>query len=449
MADFKIKKGYEIPISGDAPETLTTAKHPAFVGVCPIEFPGLKPRLDVTVDDEVEIGSPLFHDKRNERVRFLSPAAGRVSAINYGPRRVIEEIIITTAENEQAVAFDKLGPTEIAATARETLIEHLQKGGVWPYLRRRPYVKIAHQDEEPKAIFVNCMDTAPLANNPDFSLRGQGEAFRAGIEALKVLSEKVYVATSMSPADTFQGLEGVDVHRFSGTHPAGLVGTHITKLNPINKGEVVWFVNARDLVMIGRFLLDGRYPTKRVVAIAGPAAGARGYHETRTGVRIGDLAGKPGTEGEARHLSGNVLSGTKKAPESFLGFYDDLITVLPEGGHQEFIGWMSPGLNKPSFSRTYLTGLLGMKKKLPLDTSVRGGRRAIIMSGFWERVTALDVYPEQLAKACVAQDIDQMEQLGILECDPEDFALCTYVDPSKTEVSKIIAEGLELMEKEG
>jgi len=449
MTDFKIKKGYEVPIEGAAPETLTQLPHPAFVGVCPVEFPDLKPRLDVKVDDVVKIGSPLFHDKRAESVRFLSPAAGRVTAINYGARRRIEEIIIATDEKEDAVTFTARTASEISALDRGALIEALQEGGVWPYLRRRPFNKIAGADESPKAIFVNCMDTSPLANNPDFSLKGAKAHFEAGITAMRLLCDKVYVSTSTSPADSFQGIQGVSVNTFSGSHPAGLTGTHINKLDPINKGEVVWHIHARDLVMIGSFLTEGRYPTERIVAVAGPAAEKRGYYKARQGVRIEDLVGKPGSKDETRCISGNVLSGQKKKREGFLGFYDDLVTVVPEGGQQEFIGWMLPGLNKPSFTRTFLSSLLARGKKFPMDTAVNGGRRAIIMSGMWEQVTALDVFPEHLAKACLAQDIDAMEQLGILECDPEDFALCTYIDPSKTEVSKIIADGLELIEKEG
>ncbi|MDJ0839749.1 MAG: Na(+)-translocating NADH-quinone reductase subunit A [Acidobacteriota bacterium] len=447
MADFRIKKGYDVPILGEANKETSDMAYPSFVGVCPVEFPGLKPRLDVKVNDEVKIGSPLFHDKKDETVRFLSPAGGRVTAINYGPRRVIEEIIIATDEREEHESFPKHAAAEIAGMDRDTLIDELRAGGVWPCIRRRPFNKIAGRDDNPKAIFVNCMDTAPLAGDPNFSLKEDNEAFKAGVAALSVLCGVVHVCTAKGADDSFSGSSGTK-HSFSGKHPAGLTGTHIGHVSPINKGEVVWHVTARDAVLIGSLLLDGKYPTKRVVAVAGPSVNKPAYIRARMGARISDLTGGNVAEGEQRYISGNILSGAVRASEGFLGFYDDLVTVLPEGREQRFIGWMMPGFNLPSYTRTYFSGLFG-GKRFKMNTNINGGHRAIIQSGLWERVVALDVFPEHLTKACMAGDIEAMEQLGILECEPEDFALCTYIDPSKTEVSQIIAEGLEMIEKDG
>lgn len=422
--------------------------NPAFVGVCPVAFPGLKPRLDVSVDAEVKVGTRLFHDKKDPDVRFLSPAAGRVTAINYGPRRVIEEIIIATNGSNDSESFAKHDLAGIASMNRETLVAELREGGVWPFIRRRPFNKIASNEETPKSIFVNCMDTAPLANDPNFSIKDKQEAFKAGVAAMRVLCDQVHLCMAPNAANQFKSIDGVSSHTFEGKHPAGLTGTHISQVSPINKGEVVWTVNARDVVLVGDLLLNGTYPTERIVAVAGPGASEPRYWRTRLGVRINDLVGDKTADGEQRFISGNVLSGQQKNAQGFLGFYDDLITVIPEGREQHFIGWMMPGMDRPSYTRNYLSGIFG-GKGFKMNTNLNGGRRTIIQSGIWDRVTSLDVFPEFLVKACLAEDIDAMERLGILECDPEDFALCTYICPSKTEVSQIIAEGLELMEREG
>ena len=447
MADFRIKKGYDVPILGEASKETSEMTHPSFVGVCPVEFPGLKPRLDVKVNDEVKIGTSLFHDKKDEDVRFLSPAAGRVTAINYGPRRVIEEIIIATGSSETHESFPKHTAADIAGMSKDSMVAELRAGGVWPSIRRRPFNKIAKPDDNPKAIFVNCMDTAPLATDPNYALKDDSDAFKAGVAALGVLCGTVEVCSAAGANDSFGGSSG-SMHTFSGKHPAGLTGTHVTHVSPINKGDVVWAVSARDAVRIGSLLLEGQYPTKRVVAVAGPGVSKPGYVKARMGARISDLTGSKVADGEQRYISGNVLSGATRSAEGFLGYYDDLVTVLPEGREQRFVGWMMPGFNIPSFTRVFVSGLFG-SKRFKMNTNINGGLRAIIQSGMWERVVALDIFPEHLTKACMAGDIEAMENLGILECDPEDFALCTYIDPSKTEVSRIIAEGLELIEKDG
>lgn len=447
MAEFKITKGYDVPIAGQAKEELTDATPAPFLGVCPSEFPGLKPKLSVALNDAVKVGSPLFYDKRDPELQFLSPAGGRVTAINYGPRRVIEEIVISRDATEQYESFPAFTSAQIAALDRGSLISHLRKGGVWPYLRSRPFDRLADATQTPKAIFVNCMETAPLGNNPSFSLRDKGEAFAAGLAAMKVLCPQVHVCTAPGASNVFAAT-GAQAHTFSGPHPAGLVSTHISRVAPLNKGEQVWYIHARDLVMVGTLLLSGRYPTERVVAIAGPGAAKSGYVRGRIGTKLNHWVQGRTANGEQRLITGNVLHGRACSEGSYLGFYDDLITILPEGREQHFLGWLSPGFDVPSFTRNFVSGFLG-GKQYAMNTNRNGGHRAIIQSGMWEEVVALDIYPEYLVKAALAEDIDAMERLGIYECAPEDFALCTYVCPSKTEVCEIIAKGLELVEKEG
>lgn len=449
MADFKIKKGYTVPIKGEAPlETHDVAK-PPFVGLCPIEFKGVKPKLLVKVNDEVKIGTPLFFDKRNPEMKFVSPGGGRVTAINYGPKRVIEEIVIATDEKEAAEEFAKHGKDAIGKLSRDKVKELLFAGGLWPFIRTRPFDAHPTIDENPKSLFINCMNTAPVASDPNYALKNEGTAFEAGVEAMKRLSDQVHVVTrAENPAAAFKAVQGVNHHSFSGKHPAGLVGTHINHIDPINKGESVWYINAEDVVLVGKFLLEGRYPTERIVAVTGPGATKPGYYRARLGAKVGDIVGSGQDSGEMRYINGNVLNGLAKPADTFLSMHATTISIIPEGKTQHFLGWMAPGFSLPSFTRAYISGLMP-GKKFEMDTNLNGGHRAIIQSGQWEQVVALDVQPEFLVKATIAQDIDRMEQLGILECAPEDFALCTYICPSKTDVSGIIAEGLDLMEKEG
>lgn len=447
MTDYKIKEGYTVPITGEARKEIENLAHPPFVGVCPVEFAGLKPKLAVKVDDEVKVGTPLFFDKKAPEVQFLSPATGRVTAINYGPRRVIEEIIIATSDQDEFEDFGKMAAGAIAKTNRDDMIARLTKGGLWPLIRQRPYNKIADTAAQPKAVFINCMDTAPLAADPCFSLKDKGEVFKAGVAAMKALCDTVHVSMRAGGDNSaFTGAEGANTHTFSGKHPAGLTGTHISKISPINKGECVWHLHARDVVLIGASLLSGHYPTERVICVAGPSATKAQYYRGRLGMKIKDIVGGNVADGEQRYVSGNVLCGAAKSEDGFLGFYHDLVTILPEGREQHFLGWLHPVGVAPSYGRSYLAGFFS--KLFNMNTNMNGGHRAIIQSGLWEEVVALDLHPEFLVKASMAEDIDAMERLGILECDPEDFALCTYICPSKTDVSRIIADALELMEKE-
>lgn len=448
MTHFNIKQGYRVPITGEARLEVVDGPKTPFIGVSPVEFAGLKPKLAVKVDDEVKVGSLLFFAKKQTDLKFLSPASGRVTAINYGPRRVIESVVIATSNKDEYESFTAYKKDKISGIGRDKLISELMAGGMWPYIRQRPFSKIADPEASPKAIFVNAMGTAPLANDPNFSLKDSGDAFAAGVEALKVLCNKVHVCTRPDQtAPIFKEPSGVEHHTFAGKHPAGLTGTHVSRVDPINKGDAVWYLSAADAVMIGSFLLEGRYPTERIVAVAGPGVANPRYVRTRSGAKIKDLVSGNLNEGEQRFVSGDVLSGSKKDEDHFLGFYDSLLSVLPEGRDPHFLGWMRPGHDIPSYSRVYISGFLG--KLFNMNTNLNGGHRAIIQSGTWEKVVALDVFPEHLVKVTLVQDVEAMERLGILECDPEDFALATYLCPSKTEVSKIIAEGLDLMEKDG
>jgi Na+-transporting NADH:ubiquinone oxidoreductase subunit A len=448
MTDFKITKGYDVPIKGVAAKEISELPKPSVVGLCPNEFYGMKPKLAVKEGDTVKVGTPLFFNKKQPEVLFVSPASGTVSKVKYGPRRVIEEVVVDANGKDEYESFEIYDLAKIEMASRDAMVDHLCKTGLWPLIRRRPFTKIANVAETPKSIFVNCMDTAPLACDPNFAYEGKEAAFEVGIAALKRLSDKVHVVTSQGPSSTFTKPKGVTYHTFTGKHPTGLVGTHIGKIDPINKGDVVWFLNAQDVIVMGSTLMSGKYETSRVVAVAGPGASKPQYYRTHLGVKVKDLLKGGVVSGELRFISGNVLYGTQKAEDTFHGYYDNLLTVIPEGREQYMLGWALPSFNKQSFTRVLPTGFMS-GKTFDMTTNLNGGRRAIIVSGEWDKVVALDVEPEFLIKATMANDLDAMEQLGLLEVDPEDFALCTYICPSKTEISQVIADGLELMEKEG
>ncbi len=448
MQTYRIKGGYDVPLQGQAEQRLDDGPRPRTVGLCPVRYHGIQPRLDVTVGQSVKIGSPLFHDKKNPRLRFCSPASGKIAEIKMGPRRTIEEIQITCSgvEFEQ---FDYFRTHEISNLRRETLIDLLLSAGVWPFIRQRPFGTIPPPGRSPSALFINCMDTAPLAPDAAFVLQGKEEEFKAGVEACRVLSPNgVHLVVDGTRTDAFFARsEGIQKHAFIGKHPAGLVGTHIHAIDPLgNHTKSHWFLNARDVVALGAFLLIGQFPTDRVVTITGPAAPDRRSVRTQIGVRLSELsAGEIAPD--ARIISGNVLSGTRKEADGFLDFYDDQVTVLAEGTERNFIAWLLPGFGRWSITRAFASAFFP-GKRYRMHTNTNGEPRAFVQTGLYEDLVALDVLPDFLAKAILAGDVELMEQLGILECDPEDFALCSYVCPSKIEFTEIIQSGLELMEAE-
>ena len=448
MKTYKVSRGYDIPIQGEPEQRIDEGFRPKTVGVCPNRFHGIKPRLDVAVGDSVKVGSTLFHDKTNPEIRFASPAAGKIAEIKLGPRRVIEEIQISSSgvEFEQ---FENFRTHEIGGQDRGKLIDLLLKAGVWPFIRQRPFSRIATPTDTPSSLFINCMDTAPLASDPAFVLQGKEEEFKAGVEACKVLSPNgVHLVVDGNAQNSFfQNVEGVEKHAFTGKHPAGLVGTHIHEIDPLGPHtKVVWYLNARDVVALGSFLLIGQYPTDRVVAITGTGAKKRRLVRTQLGVRLSELL-EGETEDDVRFVSGNVLTGAQKNADGFLDFYDDQVTVIPEGREQYFMGWLVPGLWRWTYHRAYASALLP-GKKFAMHTNTNGEERAFVKTGDYEKVVAIDVLPDFLCKAILANDIDLMEQLGILECDVEDFALCSYISISKIEFTEIIKKGLDMMEAE-
>jgi len=443
----KIKKGLDIRIKGEADKLLVPEVESTTYGVKPVDFPGLIPKLNVKPGDKVSAGTPLFHDKIRPEILFTSPVSGRVLSIIRGDRRKLLEIVIEN-DGEEFVDFGKADPSGLS---REKIKETLLSSGLWPAVRQRPYHIVANPADVPKAIFISGFDTAPLAPDYNFIMDNSSVSlFRSGISALKKLTDGKINLVLNGKGDSSELLKKaaeVDISYISGPHPAGNVGVHIHHLDPINKGDIVWIVNLQDVIAIGRLFEEGIYKHERIIALAGSEILHPQYYKIRSGASISSLVKENVKTGHLRYISGNVFTGTRIEPDGYLGYYDSQVTMIPEGDYYEFFGWMMPGINKFSFSKTFASTLIP-KKSYKMDTNLHGGERAFVMTGQYEKVVPMDIYPMQLLKAILAEDIDMMENLGIYEIAEEDFALCEFICPSKIEIQSIVRKGLDLMIRE-
>ena len=446
---IKIKKGLDIKMNGQAEKIYVKAPRAKTYAIKPGDWHGLTPKIIPNLCDEVKVGTPIFYDKYHPEVKFCSPVSGILSTINRGERRRIIEVVVEDDGKDTAETFLKGDP---ASMKREQIVENLLNSGLWPTIRQRPYTTIAKTDGKPKSIFISAFNTSPLAPDLEFLLKDSEEDFQWGINALKQLTEgKVHLNLDgrYPSIRTLSDIKGVEINRFKGPHPAGNVGIQISKLDPINKGDVVWVVQPTDVVTIGRLFKTGLYDPSVVVALTGARVEKPQYYKTIRGTAIAPLLEKQLKEGDNRVISGNVLNGLSIDAESgYLGFLDSQITVIPEGNYYELFGWMMPGFKKLSVSRSFASTWLTPNRKFDLDTNFHGGQRAFVMTGEYEKVVPMDIYPMQLLKSILVNDIDKMEQLGIYELDEEDLALCEFVCTSKTPVTKILRDGLKAMRKE-
>ncbi len=446
---YKIRKGLNIPIKGEAEKVFTRAEQAEAYAVKPIDFPNITPKLSVKEGDRIKAGSPIFFDKYHPEIVFTSPVSGEVHLIKRGEQRRILEIIITPDMEQE---YEDFGTADPKSLSRDEVVEKILKSGLWPTLKQRPYSIVANPKDTPKAIHISTFDTAPLAPDIDFSVKDEFEAFQTGIDALSKLTNGIIhlnVNADYPPSNVICKAKGVQINKFSGPHPAGNVGVQIHHIDPINKGDIVWVVNPLDIIIIGRLFIKGIYDATKVIALAGSEVLKPRYFIVKTGASIknivkDNLAQSPD---KLRFISGNVLTGNKISENGFLGFYDNMITVIPEGNHYEFMGWANPGFGKFSMSHSFFSWLAPWKK-YKVHTNFNGGERAYVITGQYEKVLPMDIFPVHLIKAILAKDIDKMENLGIYEVAEEDFALCEYVCTSKTEVQSIIREGIDLMIKE-
>lgn len=444
---IRLRKGLNIKLAGKAEKILLPEIAVTRYGVRFADFPGLVARLEVQEGDRVMAGSVLFHDKAAPEVKYVSPVCGVVKEIIRGEKRVLTEVVIEQ-EGTERIDFGQADPLSLT---REAVTEKLLKSGLWPVLRQRPYHIVAKPGVVPRDIFISAFDTAPLAPDLDFAMANvHGGHMQSGINALTRLTDgKVHISHDAegSRVAEIKNLRNVEFHRFNGPHPAGNVGVQIHHIAPVSKGEVVWTLDIQDVLAIGRLFDTGFHDREKIIALAGPGAVHRKYHRIRPGASVsGILRGNTG-EGNLRVISGNVLTGKKISPDGSFGFYDNMVTVIPEGDYHEFFGWATPGLKKFSYWRTFFSRLIPARE-YRLDTNLHGGNRAFVITGHYENVLPMDIYPVHLIKAIMAGDIEMMENLGIYEVAEEDFALCEYIDPSKTEIQELIRSGINLMIKE-
>jgi len=442
---FSIRKGLDIKLLGEAEKTIKEI--PTKVcAIKPPDFHGVFPKLLVKEGDEVKAGTPLFYNKYKENILFTSPVSGKVREVRRGAKRVLLEVSVDAAPDQEFVDFGVADPNSLDKAA---IIEKMLKSGVWPFIRQRPYSIIANPDDDPKAIMIPAFDSAPLAPDFDLIVEGQEADFQAGVDALKKLTGgKVYLNISdKQSSQVFNNAKGVEINTFSGPHPAGNVSTQISRISPLNRGEVVWYLRPQEVLSIGRLFTQGKLDPSRVIALTGSEIERPVYYKTILGASISGMTDGNVRDGKLRYISGNALTGTKIEKTGFVGFYDSQITVIPEGDHSEFLGWAMPRINKFSFYYTFLSWMMP-RKKYRLDTNYNGGERAFILTGKFEQVFPLDIYPMQLVKSIMIEDIDQMENLGIYEVDEEDFALCEFISTSKINLQKTVREGIDLMIKE-
>lgn len=446
--DIRIKKGLDIKLNGEAEKTVEQAIISNYSTIRPEDFHGVTPKLVAKEGTLVKAGSTLFFDKSQETVKFSSPVSGKVVEVLRGPKRRIDAIKI---EADKTQTFEDFGKFDIDASKPEEIKAHLLASGCWPFVKQRPYDVIANPEKSPKAIFISGYASAPLAADLDFTLQGKESELQAAVSALGKLTEgKVHVSVGKNGNSPLAGLNGVILHKVSGPHPSGNVGTQINKIDPVNKGEVVWTVSPHDLVIIGELLLTGKFNAERIVALVGSSVEKPRYFKTIAGSEIATIVYDKGVskDGNDRIISGNVLSGKQIQTDGNLDYYSNVVSIIPEGDDYELFGWTKPVFNKVSTSRALTFSWLNPNKKYDLNTNTNGEHRAFVTTGTYEKVFPLDIFPMQILKACMYQDLDEMEALGMYEVAPEDFALTEFVCVSKQPHQKIIRQGLDLMLKE-
>ena len=443
--DIRIRKGLDISLLGSAEKQTKELPLASLYCLKPSDFHLVIPKLVAREGAVVKAGDTIFYDKRDERVLFPSPVSGTITEIVRGERRKILEIRITP-DNVQS--FQDFGKKNVVDLSAEQIKAHLLQSGCWPFIKQRPYDVIANPDGQPKAIFVSACKTNPLAPDYDYVLKGKEQALQTALTALsKLTTGKVHVSvfkdSSLSP---FRNLKDIEIHNVSGPHPAGNVSTQIAHISPINKGEVVWVVTPQDLVVIGELFLTGKLNLTRTVALTGSQVENPHYVTAIAGAQISGVVGAQVKDAtNTRIISGDVLTGHKVDEKGFLGYYDDQITAIPEGNDYDLFGWAKPISNKISLTRALTFSWLNPKKKYNLNTNTNGEHRAFVVTGMYEEVFPLDIYPMQLLKACLYKDLDELENLGAYEVAPEDFALTEFVCVSKQPHQQIIRNGLDLM----
>ncbi len=443
---IKIKQGLDLPITGAPEQAIKSAPAIKSVAVIGQDYVGMKPTMAVKEGDRVKLGQLIFSDKKTEGVKFTAPGAGVVSAINRGERRVLQSVVIEL-DGDDAVEFETFNADQLGALSREKVQEILTESGQWVALRTRPFSRVPQPGTVPSSIFVTAIDTNPLAADPSLIIAEQADAFSQGLTLLSRLTDGA-VHLCKATGASIPSADGITVHEFDGGHPAGNAGTHIHFIDPVSQQKTVWTIGYQDVIAFGKLFTTGRIYTDRVVAVGGPKAKGGALVRTRLGASVAETTAGMVQDGVNRLISGSVWNGrTAGGAFDYLGRYANQVSVLEEGTEREFMGWVVPGANKFSVLNIF-TSFLSAGKKFDFTTTTNGSERAMVPVGQFEELMPMDILPTQLLRALVTGDIVLAMQLGCLELDEEDLALCTFACPGKYEYGPILRDNLARIEKE-
>ena len=444
---IKLRKGLDINLKGKAAKQKFSVKAAAQYALVPDDFVGMTPKVVVREGDKVKAGDALFVNKKQTDVKFASPVSGVVQAVVRGDRRKVLRVVVEADKDQQYVDF---GQKQVASLDGDAVVKALLEAGLFGYINQLPYAVSTTPDQKPRAVFVSALRDMPLAGDFEYELQGNEEDFQTGLTALSKVAPVYLGVGALQTSKALTGAKDVEVNVFDGPCPAGNVGVQVNNIAPVNKGEVVWTVDPTAVIFFGRLFRTGKVDLRRLVAVAGSEITKPEYAEVLVGQPIADLLeGRLAAKNHVRIINGNPLTGRKATMDDFVGGHTSEITVIPEGDNvDEMLGWILPRTNDFSVSRSYFSWLFGKNKEYALDARVKGGERHMIMSGEYDKVLPMDIYAEYLIKAIIAGDIDRMEQLGIYEVAPEDFAVAEFVDSSKLELQHIVRQGLDMLRKE-
>jgi len=447
MHHFKIKNGLDLPMTGEPEQVISDGNHVSSVAIIGKDYIDMKPTMKVQEGDRVKLGQILFTDKKTDGVNFTSPGSGTVKGIHRGAKRALQSVVIEL-DGDDEVRFEKYAVSELAKLDSTAVVKNLTESGLWTAFKSRPFSKIPSPSTTPASIHVSVMDTNPLAANPDVILSQDSDAFKNGLSVLSHLTEGT-VYLSKAAGQEVDAPESVEKVEFSGPHPSGLSGTHMHFINPVNANNIAWTVGYQDVIAIGKLCTTGRLSVERVISLAGPMINKPRLIKTRLGANTEELIEGEMQAGKVRVVSGSVLAGRKASNwASYLGRYHVQVCALQEGRERQVLGWLNPAGEKFSFTNALFSSF-NRKKKIPMDTAAHGSPRAIVPIGVFEGVMPLDILPTQLLRALVVMDVDSAEQLGALELDEEDLALCSFVDSGKHDFGKALRANLSHIEKEG
>ncbi len=450
MPQITIKRGLDLPIAGVPEQRIDPAPAVKRVAIVAADYVGMKPTMAVSEGDAVKLGQTLFSDKKLPGVRYTSPGCGKVVEVNRGAKRAFQSVVVEL-DGEEEESFANYSTDQLPTLSRDQVVENLLNSGLWTSLRRRPYSKVPSPQETPHSIFVQAIETQPLAPPPKLIISERGPFFEHGLQVLRHLTDgAVYLCTGPGTDIPGSSLGFVSHYEFDGPHPAGLPGTHIHFLDPVSDRRSVWSIGYQDVIAVGELFVTGRLSVERVISLAGPQVNDPRLLRSRLGASVDDLTRGELKQGENRVISGSVLSGRKAVgTAAYLGRYHLQVSVVREGPEREFLGWLKPGFDRFSVKPVYASGLVADNRRFDMTTTTNGSHRAMVPIGMYEEVMPLDILPTFLLRALLSGDTDQAQALGCLELDEDDIALCTFVDPGKAEFGPLLRETLSTIEKEG